>query len=69
MLRIALVAATVVLAFVAGFACTAATDKASPVAQGPAVPVGATLLEGLGSYSMGRVSANAVAQRWFDQGL
>ncbi|MGH8481145.1 MAG: hypothetical protein ACRES8_01625 [Nevskiaceae bacterium] len=59
----------VALAFVAGFACTAAIDKPGGPAEGPAAPVGATLLEGLGAYSMGAVSANATAQRWFDQGF
>lgn len=64
---VALLAAT----FAAGFACTAVTDKPPQEAsvELPAAPVGATLLEGLGSYSMGAVSANAAAQRWFDQGL
>jgi len=56
-----------VVAFIAGFACTTSTTMET--APGPGAPVGATLLQGLGSYSMGKVSANATAQRWFDQGL
>ncbi|MGH8251769.1 MAG: hypothetical protein ACREVI_13925 [Steroidobacteraceae bacterium] len=32
-------------------------------------PVGATLIEGLGDYSMPVTVASAEAQRWFDQGL
>jgi tetratricopeptide (TPR) repeat protein len=63
------VASLIAVAFAAGFACTAVTDKTAAVAEMPAAPVGATLLGGLGSYSMGAVSANATAQRWFDQGL
>jgi tetratricopeptide (TPR) repeat protein len=60
-------AALVGIAFIAGFACTSSTTKGPGGA--PQAPVGATLLEGLGSYTMGKVSANATAQRWFDQGL
>jgi tetratricopeptide (TPR) repeat protein len=64
------IALLVAVAFVAGFACTAVTDKPQgATVELPAAPAGATLLEGLGSYSMGAVSANATAQRWFDQGL
>jgi tetratricopeptide (TPR) repeat protein len=60
----------VTAAFIGGFACTVATDKpGTAVMETPAGPVGATLLEGLGTYSMGQVSANPAAQRWFDQGL
>jgi tetratricopeptide (TPR) repeat protein len=58
----------VALAFIAGFACTTATDQAAP-AETPLAPVGATLLPGLGRYSIGEVSNSATAQRWFDQGL
>jgi tetratricopeptide (TPR) repeat protein len=69
MLRPAVVV-IVAVAFIGGFACTAITDRpAGPDAAAPTAPVGATLLEGLGSYSMGKVSADATAQRWFDQGL
>jgi tetratricopeptide (TPR) repeat protein len=32
-------------------------------------PVGATLIEGLGDYSMSVTAKNADVQRWFDQGL
>lgn len=59
----------VILAFIAGFACTAVGDKAGAPDDAPPAPVGATLLPGLGSYSIGRVSDSAAAQRWFDQGL
>jgi len=60
----------VVLAFAAGFACTAVTDKPpAPDEAAPLAPVGATLLPGLGRYSIGQVSASAAAQRWFDQGM
>jgi tetratricopeptide (TPR) repeat protein len=59
----------VVLAFAAGFACTAVTDKGAAPDAAPVAPVGATLLPGLGSYSLGQVSDSATAQRWFDQGL
>jgi tetratricopeptide (TPR) repeat protein len=71
MLRIAVITAFTALAFVAGFACTRGTAPAPEGAtvEMPAAPVGATLLQGLGSHSWGRVSGNAVAQRWFDQGL
>jgi tetratricopeptide (TPR) repeat protein len=71
MLRFAAVVTFAALAFVAGFACTQATAPAPEGAtvEMPAAPVGATLLEGLGSHRWGRVSGNEVAQRWFDQGL
>lgn len=39
---------------------------APPIAT---VPVGATLLEGLGDYRMAVTTAQAEARRWFDQGL
>jgi hypothetical protein len=58
----------VVVAFAVGFACTAARNP-PPSAEAPPAPVGATLLDGLGRYSIGIVSASATAQRWFDQGL
>ena len=61
-------ASLVAIAFAAGFACTSMRE-APPAGTAPPGPVGATLLEGLGSYSMGTVSSNALAQRWFDQGL
>ena len=32
-------------------------------------PVGASLIEGLGDYSMPVTARNADVQRWFDQGL
>ena len=73
MTRVA-VAAFVVLAFVAGFACTTATVEPPPpaspqAAQAPAAPVGATMLEGLGTYQRAIATLNPEAQRWFDQGL
>jgi len=40
-------------------------DSAAP----DLAPVGATLLEGLGNYSMPVTAATAEVQRWFDQGL
>lgn len=58
----------IALAFVAGFACTV-TDKAAVPEPAPTAPVGATLLPGLGTYSIGHVSDSTTAQRWFDQGL
>jgi hypothetical protein len=58
----------VVVAFAVGFACTTATSP-PPSAEAPPAPVGATLLTGLGKYSIGVVTPNATAQRWFDQGL
>jgi tetratricopeptide (TPR) repeat protein len=66
--RLALVSLIVALAFAAGFACTSATVQPPP-APAPVAPVGATLLEGLGSYTMGPVTRSTEAQRWFDQGL
>ncbi len=41
----------------------------SEAAAPPLAPVGATLLEGLGDYSMPVTAKNADVQRWFDQGL
>src|SRR5688500_17820093 len=68
MLRLALVS-ILILVFVAGFACTASREPAAGASDAPLAPVGATLLPGLGSYSVGQVSASATAQRWFDQGM
>jgi tetratricopeptide (TPR) repeat protein len=69
--RLAAVSLFVIVAFAAGFACTSTTVQppAPPAAGAPVAPVGATLLEGLGSYTLGTVSRSADAQRWFDQGL
>ncbi|MGH8441445.1 MAG: hypothetical protein ACRETF_00920 [Nevskiaceae bacterium] len=64
--------AVVLLALAGAFACTSTTTISTATkgpSEAPAGPVGATLLQGLGSYSMGGVTTNAVAQRWFDQGL
>ncbi len=41
----------------------------SEAASPPLAPVGATLLEGLGDYSMPITARDADVQRWFDQGL
>ena len=64
----------VVIAFVAGFACTTATvappaAESVKSAEAPPAPAGATLLEGLGSYRRAITTAKPDAQRWFDQGL
>ena len=64
----------IVLAFVAGFACTTATvERSAPAASNPDAPPppipGATLLEGLGSYTMTVSTRSPEAQRWFNQGL
>jgi tetratricopeptide (TPR) repeat protein len=68
----------VVCAFATGFACTTATvappAATAPVASQPPAeplptPIGATLLDGLGSYQRKITTANPDAQRWFDQGL
>ncbi len=55
-----------VLAFAAGFACTAHKPEPAPA---PEAPVGATLLEGLGSYRASFSPANPAVAKWFDQGL
>jgi tetratricopeptide (TPR) repeat protein len=64
----------VVIAFVAGFACTAAkmappAPEPAKAGEAPPAPIGATLLEGLGSYQRTITTARPEAQRWFDQGL
>lgn len=73
----------VVVAFAAGFACTTATVAPPPPTPAPApaaaapaapdeplpTPIGATLLDGLGSYHRPITTASPDAQRWFDQGL
>lgn len=66
MLRLA-TATFIVLAFIAGFACTTSTPQ--PTATAPAPPVGATLLEGLGAYTRAIRTGSPEAQRWFNQGL
>lgn len=45
------------------------TSELADVAPPPGVPVGATLLPGLGSYRFAVTSANPEVQKWFDQGL
>jgi tetratricopeptide (TPR) repeat protein len=60
---------TLVLAFIAGLACTASRERSPATEDPPPAPVGATLLDGLGRYTIGMVTPNAAAQRWFDQGL
>jgi tetratricopeptide (TPR) repeat protein len=57
----------VLLAFVGGYFISRSYKSDPPVA--PLEPVGATLLEGLGDYSMPVSTENPEAQRWFNQGL
>lgn len=67
----------VAIAFIAGFACSVPTVEQVPdtalatgsPAPAPPAPVGATRLEGLGSYQRTITTANPEAQRWFNQGL
>ena len=73
----------VVVAFAAGFACTTTTvappPAPAPAAAAPAAPpapdeplptpIGATLLDGLGTYHRVITTTSPDAQRWFDQGL
>ncbi|MGQ0587567.1 MAG: tetratricopeptide repeat protein [Gammaproteobacteria bacterium] len=65
--RLTILVVVLVLVLAGAFACTSTTEGPGQ-AGAPAGPVGATLLQGLGSYSM-PVTSNATAQRWFDQGL
>jgi len=69
----------VVLAFLAGYACTSAVKEPAPApapaappadaTPPPVQPVGATLLQGLGNYHRPITTSKPEAQRWFDQGL
>jgi tetratricopeptide (TPR) repeat protein len=71
----------VIVAFIAGFACSEVKEEPVPqTALGgppaaaaptppPPAPIGATLLDGLGSYQRPITTAKPEAQRWFDQGL
>jgi len=66
-----LVVALVVIAVAAGLFYGRRTSDQSPpppVLELP-VPVGATLLEGLGDYTFPVSSSHPEVQRWFDQGL
>jgi tetratricopeptide (TPR) repeat protein len=64
-LVLALVA--IVAAVTGGFVLDRAQTAAGPVPD--LAPAGATLLEGLGTYSMPVTHRGAEVQRWFDQGL
>ncbi|MEK6805356.1 MAG: hypothetical protein AABY95_01750 [Pseudomonadota bacterium] len=59
----------IVVMFAGGFAFVALNQK-KPVSTAPELaPVGATLLDGLGTYHRAINTSQAEAQRWFDQGL
>ena len=62
-----------VLLFVTGFACTGLNQTAPPsLAVSPppvAVPIGATLLEGMGAFRGSFATGKPETQRWFDQAL
>ena len=61
-----------VLLFVTGFACTGLNKNAPPPTSPPpaiAVPVGATLLEGMGAFRSSFATGKPETQRWFDQAL
>jgi len=60
-----IVAVVVIVVAAAGFYLYSRTKPAFP----ELAPVGATLLEGLGDYSMPVTAKNPEVQRWFDQGL
>jgi len=65
-----IVIALVVVAVAAGlFYGRRTVDSPPPPAAAVGPPVGATLLEGLGSYSFPITTSQPEAQRWFDQGL
>ncbi len=57
----------VLLAFAGGFYLFRSHESTPPAP--PLEPVGATLLEGLGDYSMPVSTQHPEAQRWFNQGL
>jgi tetratricopeptide (TPR) repeat protein len=59
----------IVLAFATGFACTALKQEPPPQAAALIQPVGATLLDGLGSYRAPFSPEKPEVRRWFDQGL
>jgi tetratricopeptide (TPR) repeat protein len=59
----------VLLAFAGGFFLYRSWPSNNTAPPTPTEPVGATLLEGLGNYSMPITSDKPEAQRWFDQGL
>ena len=57
------------LGFTSHSSVVAATTSDSKSYLPEIAPVGATLLEGLGNYSLPVTSANAEVQRWFDQAM
>jgi len=59
----------VLLAFAGGFWYLRSQQPTDPAPLPDTGPVGATLLEGLGDYSMPVSSEHPEVQRWFDQGL
>jgi tetratricopeptide (TPR) repeat protein len=59
----------VLVAFGGGFLVYRTMQNNAVTATPPSEPVGATLLEGLGNYSMPVTTRNPEAQRWFNQGL
>jgi tetratricopeptide (TPR) repeat protein len=59
----------VLVAFGGGFYVYRTMQNNAVPAAAPAEPVGATLLEGLGNYSMPVTTQSPEAQRWFNQGL
>lgn len=72
MSRAAFLAALVLVAFAGGFIVQktySQTGSQTNAAPSDLTPVGATLLEGLGDYSMPITSRHPQVQRWFDQAL
>ena len=65
--RNAMLAAVVIVVAAAGIYSYGRMKSAPPAPD--LAPVGATLLEGLGDYSMPVTSSGPDVQRWFDQGL
>ncbi len=63
------VIALIVVMFAGGFAFVALNRDGAPSTDPVLAPVGATLLEGLGTYHRDISASQAAAQRWFDQGL
>lgn len=57
------------LGFTSKYPAVAATASENKNYLPEIAPVGATLLDGLGSYSLPVTSANTEVQRWFDQGM